>query len=80
MQHVFMGPPGMDKSAADAIRKAIVPTFTSAAYLAEAKKVLTYAPEPVNWQRAEKILASASDTPKDVATFLEAFVKKHQKK
>ena len=37
-------------------------------------------PKATKWPRAEKILASASDTPKDVATFLEAFVKKHQKK
>ncbi len=80
MQHVFLGPPGMDKKAAAAIRKAIVPAFTSAAYKAEATKVLSYAPEPVDWQRAEKILASASGASKEVATFLEAFVKKKQRK
>jgi len=80
MQHVFLGPPGMDPKAADAIRKAIVPAFTSAAYLAEAKKVLSYAPEPVDYKRAEKILASASATSKVVATFLEGFVKSKQRK
>lgn len=80
MQHVFLGPPGMDKQAVDAIRKAIVPAFTSAAFKAEAKKILSYAPEPVEWQRAEKILASASDTSKEVASFLEGFVKSKRRK
>ncbi len=39
-----------------------------------------YAPEPVDWRLAQKILVSASSTPPAVAKFLENFVKSKRRK
>ena len=79
MQHVFIGPPGMNKEAAAAFRKAYLPTLTSAAFVAEAKKVLTYAPEPVGYERADKILAETSSMPPEIVEFLKANIAKNTK-
>ncbi len=80
MQHVFLGPPGMNKEAVAAIRKAYMPAFTSAAFKQEAKKVLTYVPRLVGHARAQKVLAATSNmTPENVA-YVKAKVAKHRKK
>ena len=80
MQHVFLGPPGMDEEAIAAIRKAFMPAFTNDAFKADAKKILTYVPRPVGHERAEKILgATANISPKDLE-FIKAKVAQHRKK
>ena len=80
MQHVFLGPPGMNKDAVAAIRAAYMPAFTSAAFKQEAKKVLTYVPRPVGHARASKVLAATANmAPADVA-FIKAKVAQHRKK
>jgi hypothetical protein len=69
----------MNMEAAAAFRKAFLPTLTSAAFVAEAKKVLTYAPEPVGYERAGKILAETSSMPPEIVEFLKANIAKNTK-
>ena len=79
MQHVFMGPPGMNKKAVAAIRAAYMAAFTSDAFKRDAKKILTYVPQPVGHVRAEKVIAGiANMSPANVA-FIKAKVAMHRK-
>ncbi|MEE9567476.1 MAG: hypothetical protein V3W17_08270 [Desulfobacteria bacterium] len=79
VQHVYMGPPGMNEEAAAAFRKAFMPALTSEAYSKEAVKVLTYAPQPYEWQYTEKVLASTKDVPTSTVSYLKAYIAKHSK-
>lgn len=80
MQHVFLGPPGMDEAAIAAIRKAFMPAFTNDAFKADANKTLTYVPRPVGHERAEKILGATADISPDNLDFIKAKVAQHRKK
>ncbi len=79
VQHVYMGPPGMNKAAAAAFRKAFVPALSTDAYKKEAVKVLTYAPEPHEWQKTANVLASTKDVPTSVVKYLKSYIAKHSK-
>ena len=79
VQHVYMGPPGMNKAAAAAFRKAFVPALSTDAYKKEAVKVLTYAPEPHEWQKTANVLASTKDVPASVVKYLKSYIAKHSK-
>ena len=79
VQHVYLGPPGMNKMAAAAFRKAFMPALSSAAYKKEATKILTYSPEPQTWQRTEKVLAATKKVPASVVSYLKAYIAKHSK-
>lgn len=79
-QHVFLGPPGMNKEAVAAIRKAFMPAFTSEAFRKDAKKVLTYVPGAVPYTRAQKTLAATSTISPEVVSFIKAKIASHSKK
>ena len=74
-----MGPPGMNKKAIAAIRNAYIPAFTGDAFKKDAKKVLTYVPQPVGHMRAQKVIAGISNMSADNVAFIKAKVAKHRK-
>jgi hypothetical protein len=80
MQHVFLGPPGMNEEAIAAIRKAFMPAFTNEAFAQDAKKILTYVPRPVGYERAEKILGATANMSAEDVAFIKAKVAQHRKK
>ncbi len=79
VQHVYMGPPGMNKEAAAAFRKAFVPALSTDAYKKEAVKVLTYAPEPHEWRKTAKVIAATKHVPARVVKYLKTYIAKHSK-
>ena len=79
MQHVYMGPPGMNADAAAAIRKAIVPALSTEAFKKDALKILTYVPGAVEYERAKVIIASTKEVPAEVVTYLKAYIAKNSK-
>lgn len=80
VQHMYFGPPGMNKDAVAAFRKAFIPAMTSAAYKADAKKTAKYVPTGVPHQRATEVLGANKSTPPEVVKFLKEYVAKHSKK
>ncbi len=65
MQHVFLGPPGMNEAAADELRAALATAFTSEEFKTEAQQMLSFVPDPVGYERAEEILRSTADVSPD---------------
>jgi tripartite-type tricarboxylate transporter receptor subunit TctC len=61
MQHVFLGPPGMNTDAAAAIREAAMTAFSTEAFRNEAMQRLSFVPDPVGYERAGEILRSTAD-------------------
>jgi tripartite-type tricarboxylate transporter receptor subunit TctC len=72
MQHVFLGPPRMDREAVAAIRDVLVPMMQSPAFVEEAERILSYAPEGVDHERATSILASTADVTPEVQAYITA--------
>ena len=72
MQHVFLGPPGMDPRAAEALRAAIGPSLATAAFAEEATRILSYVPEAVDAERAAAILTATGEVTPQVQAFIEA--------
>ena len=72
MQHVFLGPPGMEPQAAEALRAAIGPSLATAAFAEEATRILSYVPEAVDADRAAAILTATSEVTPQVQAFIEA--------
>ena len=79
MQHVYMGPPGMNQKAAAAFRKAIVPALATEAFKKDAMKILTYVPGAVEYNKAQQIIASTKDVPASVVKYLKNYIAKHTK-
>ena len=80
VQHMYFGPPGMNKDATADFRKAFLPAMTSAAYKADALKTAKYVPMGVHHKRASEVLAANKATPPEVVQFLKDYVGKHSKK
>jgi hypothetical protein len=74
MQHVFLGPPGMNPDAAAEIRAAIVPAFSTDAFREEALKLLSFVPGPVGYERAAQILASTANVSPEVLELIKAHI------
>ena len=72
MQHVFLGPPRMNRDAVAAIRDVLVPMMQSTAFVEEAERILSYAPEAVDYERATRILASTADVTPEVQDYIKA--------
>jgi tripartite-type tricarboxylate transporter receptor subunit TctC len=70
MQHVFLGPPGMNEVAAAELRAALATAFTSEEFEAEAQQMLSFVPGPVGYERAEGILRSTADVSPGVLQFI----------
>ena len=72
MQHVFLGPPGMNHEAAAAIRAGIMRAFTTDAYRQHAQRLLSFVPDPIGHQRASQILQSTVKVKPEVAELIKA--------
>ncbi len=72
MQHVFLGPPGMDPRAVAEFRNVLRPMMESEAFIEEATRILSYAPEAVEHERAADILAATGRVAPEVKAFIEA--------
>jgi tripartite-type tricarboxylate transporter receptor subunit TctC len=77
MQHVFLGPPGMDPAAAEVFRVGLEKALTSEAYFAEAERVLSYAPGFVGYQRQAEILGATDNVSDEVITYIESHIEKN---
>ncbi len=77
---MYLAPPGANKDALAALRKAFMPALTSAAYHAEATKILSYAPAPADHNRAVQVLRAPSKISKIVVKYFSDYVKAHSKK
>jgi tripartite-type tricarboxylate transporter receptor subunit TctC len=71
MQHVFLGPPGMDTEAVETFRAAIGPATMTDAFAEEANRILSYVPDAVSAERATEILNATADVTPEVRTFIE---------
>lgn len=74
MQHVFLGPPGMNMDAASEISAALLAGFTTDEFKAEASKLLSFVPGPVDNARAGRILSSTADVSPEVLEFIKAHI------
>jgi tripartite-type tricarboxylate transporter receptor subunit TctC len=74
MQHVFLGPPGMDQAAAAAIRDATARAFTTAEFRDEAQRILNFVPTPVGYERAASILQSTALVEPEVLELIKAHI------
>ena len=79
MQHVFLGPPGMDPAATDTFRAGLKKAMTSAAYREEAKRILSYVPEPVGHERQAEILGATSRVSPEVLEYIKAHIEKNSR-
>jgi tripartite-type tricarboxylate transporter receptor subunit TctC len=79
MQHVFLGPPGMDPAAADTFRAGLEEAMTSAAYREEAQHILSYVPEPVGFERQAKILGATASVSPEVLEYIKAHIEKNSR-
>ncbi len=72
MQHVFLGPPGMDAQAVETFRTAIGPAMATELFAEEATRILSYVPDAVRAERAIEILNATADVTPEVQAFIEA--------
>ncbi len=77
MQHVFLGPPGMDPAAAEAFRVGVEEAMNSEEYFEEATRILSYAPGYVSHQRQAEILGATDNVSSEVVTYIESHIEKN---
>ena len=79
MQHVFLGPPEMNPEAASEMRKAILRAFVSEAFRVEARRILGFVPEPVDYHRAGQILQSTDIVKPEVLELIKANIERNSR-
>jgi hypothetical protein len=79
MQHVFLGPPGMDTTAADTFRAGVEKTMASAAFREEAQRILSYVPEFVDHERQVEILGATDSVTPEVLQYIRAHIEKNSR-
>lgn len=77
MQHVFLGPPGMDPAAAEVFRAGLEKALTSKEYIDEANRVLSYAPGFVSYQRQAEILGATDNVSDEVIKYIQSHIEKN---
>lgn len=77
MQHVFLGPPGMDPEAVETFRAAIGPAMSTEAFAEEATRILSYVPDAVSAERATEILNATANVTPEVQAFIEAQIERN---
>ena len=77
MQHVFLGPPGMDAAAADTLRAGLQAAMTSEAFREEALQILSYAPEHVSYERQTDILDATDRVTPEVIEYIRGHIEKN---
>lgn len=79
MQHVFLGPPGMDPRAADTFRAGLEKAMASTAFRDEAQRILSYVPEPVGYERQAEILGATASVSPEVLEYIKAHIEKNSR-
>ena len=77
MQHVFLGPPEMDAAAAETFRAGIEEAMASAEFQEEAKRILSYVPGPVSYERQAEILGATSEVTPEVLEYIKGHIEKN---
>lgn len=77
MQHVFLGPPGMDPRAAESFRAGLDAAMNSVAYKAEAKRIHSYVPEFVGHERQAGIFGATGTVAPEVLEYIRAHIEKN---
>ncbi len=79
MQHVFLGPPGMDAAAAETFRDGLEKAMASSAFNDEALRILSYVPGPVDHERQARILAATGRVTPEVLEYIKAHIDKNSR-
>ncbi len=79
MQHVFLGPPGMDPAAAATFRTGLEKAMASDAFREDAQHILSYVPEPVGYERQAEILGATDNVTPQVLEFIKAHIEKNSR-
>ena len=77
MQHVFLGPPNMDAAAAETFRTGVEQAMASAEFQEEAKRILSYVPGPVSYERQAEILGATSEVSPEVLEYIKGHIEKN---
>ena len=72
MQHVFLGPPGMDQEAVETFQAAIAPAMATVGFADEANRILSYVPDAVDAARATEVLSATALVSSETQDFIEA--------
>jgi hypothetical protein len=75
--HLFFGPPDMNEEATKILRDALVPALTNDEFKEEAKKVLTFAPIPGDYEAATATIERSSQMSPEVYDYIKAYVAKN---
>jgi hypothetical protein len=79
MQHVFLGPPDMDPAAAAVFRSGLATAMATTAFHEEARRILTYVPEFIDFERQAEILGATSAVPPDVIDAIRNHIEKNSR-
>jgi len=79
MQHVFLGPPGMDAAAAATFRAGLEQAMASAAFRDDSQKILSYVPELVDYERQARILGATAEVTPEVLDYIKAHIAKNSR-
>ena len=71
MQHVFLGPPRMNREAIEEIRSVLPPMMASPQFIEEAVRILSYAPVSVSYERQENIFDATAEVRPEVKEYIE---------
>jgi len=79
MQHVFLGPPGMDPAATDTFRRGLEAAMSSDDFQSEALQILAYVPELVEYGRQAEILGATSHVEPAILDYIKAHIEKNSR-
>lgn len=79
MQHVFLGPPGMDPAAAETFREGLEAAMNSVAFRDEAQHILSYVPGYVGYRRQTEILGATANVSPQVLEYIKAHIEKNSR-
>lgn len=79
MQHMVMGPPGMNEQAASALEVAMKKAMASDGFAKDMKNQVIFVPEYVDRATAKKVLAGPSTTSPQLRKYYKDFIAKHSK-
>ena len=77
MQHMIMGPPGLNEEAASALEAAMKKAMASEQFAKDMKNQVLFVPEYVDRATAKKVLAGPSKTSAELKQYYKDFIAKH---
>jgi tripartite-type tricarboxylate transporter receptor subunit TctC len=77
MQHMVMGPPGMNEEAAKALEVALKKAMASKDFAKDMKNQVIFVPKYVDRATAKKVLAGPSKTSPELKQYYKDFIAKH---